>query len=570
MPDPNCLENIRKKPEPWNRVCTPAGCQKVFEGIKEHCQGMPPGEAVMSYDENLLGPGKGGICYCCCSCLSYGTLIEVTPNVWQRAELIKKGDHILAAGPSLKWEPKQVTFDTGFLAKGRIDFMHTLRYTYPEEPAGFRDLVVTQDHLFLRSDGKLVAVQNIGEGALLRRADGREARVVFRTVGAFVGGIHTLELGPFVNNDLNGHLMNTFGLVTSDYSVQAAYASGDPAVAELMVSDDDIAVMTTAQQRASGDADELAAFLDDPSQWPEGFVPADGRSLVNVPANARGFFTGPQAEILENRLDFDSPNNLTASSMVVYLFTVARAFFPDVTYILDWDNDLPNGYAFRRRDQTFVVINGGLARIKVLNRHGAGLVLANLIAHTQGLYCVGEADYHAMADVLRQIWDAELFANTYIASVQQMEEIFRHLPDDGTVTDPCQEPAVSCRLSAYRAGFMLAPVPDCAKGPSDPFGLRSAQASDDLDNVSLIFTEMVEEITGSRKSNYKLTHGARVVSAAIDRLDPTVVSLGVTGLKPGRQYQVTVSNVVSATGHEIAKDANSATFTTPDEPATQA
>ena len=245
-------------------------------------------------------------------------------------------------------------------------------YQYPEEPAGFRELLVTQDHLFLRADGKLVAVQDIAAGAVLRRADGRETRVIFRVSGAFEGGIHTLELGPFENNDLNGHLMNTFGLVTTDYSVQAAYAAGDAAVSGLMVGDDDLAVMTARQRRASGDADELTVFLDDPAAWPSGFVPAGGASLVNVPANARSFFTAPQAEILLEALDFDTPNNLTASNMVEYLFAIASAFFPDVTYIHDWDNDLPNAYAFRKRDQTFVVINGGLARIKLLNRHGSG------------------------------------------------------------------------------------------------------------------------------------------------------------------------------------------------------
>ena len=117
---------------------------------------------------------------------------------------------------------------------------------------------------------------------------------------------------------------------------------------------------------------------------------------------------------------------------------------------------------------------------------------------------------------------------------------------------------------------MLAPVPDCAKGPTDPFGLRAAQPSDDLDNVRLFFTEAVEEITGSRRANYRLTEGTRVITAAIDTLDPAAVTLGVTGLEPGRQYKVTVSGVTSATGHEIAKTADSATFTTPDQPPTQA
>lgn len=572
MPSPNCLQNIAKEPPPYNIPCTPAGCQKVFEGIKAHCEGqkLADGTPVISYDDNLYGPGKGGICYCCCSCLSYGTLIERAPGDFVPAEKVIKGTSILAAGMSLQWAPRQVTADVGFVINGTADFLHTVRYEWPQEASGFRDLIVTQDHLFLRADGKLIAAQDIQGGEMLRRADGGEARVILRTGGSQASAVHTIELGEFKDNNLDGHLMNTFGLVTTDYSVQAAYAQGQP-MAELMVTDSDVGVMTTAQQRASGDADALTAFLDDPSAWPEGFVPSGGGSLINIPKNARSFFTAAQAEILLTNLEFDSPNNMVAASMVQYLFDIASAsaFYPALKYILDWDNDLPNAYAFRKRDQTFLVITGGLARIKILNRNGVGLVLASMIAHTQGHYCVGEADYHATADVLRLMWNAELFANTYITSVQQMEEVFSYLPDSGTVTDRCREPSTSCRISAYRAGFMLAPVPDCAKGPRDPFGLRSAQSSDDLYTVTLTFTEAVEEISGTRKANYKITPGARVISAAIDRLDETVVNLGVTGLEPGTQYQVKVSNVMSATDQPIAKDADSATFTTPDEPVAQ-
>jgi hypothetical protein len=571
MPSANCLENIRKEPEPFNRACTPAGCQKVFDGTQSHCQGkkQQDGTPVMSYDDNLFGPGKGGICYCCCSCVAYGTLIEKTVGHYVPAEQVKKGDHILAAGLTLQWAPKQVTFDVGFLTAGAIDFVHVLRVEYPQEPSGFRELTVTQDHLFLRADGKLIAVQDINAGDQLRRADGGQAGVIFRVNGSYTGGIHSIELGPFVGNDLDGHLINCFGIVSTDYSVQAAYASGDQAVSELIVGDDLLAARTADEQRASGDPDALAAFLDDQGQWPQGFVPAGG-SLVNIPKNARSFFTAGQAGILLAELEFDSPTNLVASSMVDYLFSIAATFYPDPTYILDWDNDLPNAYAFRRREQTFIVINGGLARIKLLNRNGMALVLGAMIAHTLGSYCVGEADYYGVADVMRLMWNAELFGNAYVAATQQIGEIFAELPDNGTNVDTCAEPSTSCRLSAYRAGLMLAPVPECARGDRDPFGLRAAIAADDLDSVTLFFTEMVEEITGSRKANYKLTGGARVVSAAVEVTDPAAVRLGVARFEPDTEYTVTASNVTSATGRPLAGDATTAQFRTGPAPAAAA
>ena len=100
MPSSNCLDNIQKEPPPYNRACTDAGCRKVFEGTQAHCDGkkLRDGTPVMSYDDNLLGPGKGGICYCCCSCLSYSTLVEKSPGVFVPAQQVRKDDLILAAG----------------------------------------------------------------------------------------------------------------------------------------------------------------------------------------------------------------------------------------------------------------------------------------------------------------------------------------------------------------------------------------------------------------------------------------------------------------------------------------
>jgi hypothetical protein len=562
MPSPNCIENIRKEPEPFNVPCTPAGCEKVMSGINAHCgpDKLREGTPVLSYDDNLNGPGKGGICYCCCSCLTYGTPVEKAPGVFVPAEQVRKGQSIMAAGPALKWASRQVAFDIGFLSRGQIDYVHTLRVEWPDQPPGFRELKITTDHLFLRTDGKLIAVQDIGAGEVLRRADGREARVIFRVLGQYSGGVHSIEMGPFENGDLNGHLLNTFGIVSADYAVQAAYAVGDRQLADLLVDDDQISVHGPDEVRASGDADALAEFLDDPSQWPEGFVPAGGR-LVNVPKNARGFFTKAQADILRAELEFDSPGNVVASTMVEYLFVLAKAFYPDVTYILDWDNDAPNGYAFRKRDQTFVVVNGGLARIAVLNRNGMALVLANLIAHTTGAYCVGEADYHAVADVLRLMWNGEMLGTIYVESTRQLAEIFQHLPDNGI--DTCDEPSTSCRLDAYKAGLMLAPVPECARGHRDPFGLREAVCNDELDSVTLFFTEFVEDISATRKSNYKLGKGVTVVSAVVTRADPAAVQLAVTGLRPDAEYTVTVSNVRSATDRPLGEGENTAVFRTP-------
>lgn len=567
MPSANCLENIRKEPEPFNVPCTPAGCQKVFAGTKAHCEGkkLADGTPVMSYDDNLNGPGKGGICYCCCSCLTYGTLIEKTPGNYVPAQQVKKGDHILAAGPDLQWAPRQVTFDAGFLTTGKVDFVHTLRVEYPSEPAGFRELTVTQDHLFLRADGKLIAVQDISANDQLRRADGGLSRVIFRVNGTYEGGIHTIELGAFERGDLNGHLVNCFGIVSTDYSVQVAYASGDRSVSDLLVNDDELVPQTAAQRRSTGDTAVLAAYLDDPEQWPPGFVPAGG-VLVNLPANARGFFTAGQAEALLAKLEFDEPDNLVASTMVSYLFDIAGAFYQDVTFILDWYNDLPNGYAFRLQGQQFVVINGGMARIKVLNRNGMALIVANLIAHSLGRYCVGEADYYGVSDVMRLMWDSDLFANAYLASVKQITEIFKALPNDSKQVDTCAEPSVNCRLSAYQAGFMLAPVPECAHGNRESFKLSQAVAGIDRDSVTLFFTEIVEDVTGSRKANYKFSAGARVVSAAVDFTDPKSVVLGATGLEPGTEYTVTVKNVVSADGRSLARNGNTATFDTDDDP----
>ena len=110
--------------------------------------------------------------------------------------------------------------------------MHTDGPSYPilnvvyHYDNDLRLLQVTDDTLFLMTSGKLKSASALVPGDGLKRADGGEAEVAGPVTNALAVGVHSIELGPFDGVNLDGHLMNSHGVVTADFSVQRVYGAG--------------------------------------------------------------------------------------------------------------------------------------------------------------------------------------------------------------------------------------------------------------------------------------------------------------------------------------------------------
>ncbi|MGB8266933.1 MAG: hypothetical protein WCE44_11450, partial [Candidatus Velthaea sp.] len=393
MPSARCLDNIKKEQPPRNIPCTTPYCVKIMEHSAEVCHqsGLPVDTPIIAYDPDLYGPGKAGFCYCCCYCFAADTPIEAAPGDFALIQDLNSGDLVLAAGADLNWKPSRIDVRSGDVEPVDYPNIFMLRFRCPGDPDP-RSIFVTSDHLFLTPDRRLVAVQNLAPNDQLLAADGQVAGVIFVAPGHLITRIQSITMdGAFDGANLDGHLLNANGLVTADYKVQVYYESErlEPKL---------LAPSRNGKTPAMAQSAEYQEFLASPEAWPKGFDPIL-RPLINVPLTARSFLTKDQAEELHRSSDVGFLGT-TGAQLVLSTFQYVRATGGDeVTYIFDPYNELPNAYAFMRERQRFVVVTGGLARVDGLYWEGMSLIAAAMRSYLrEGIACVGESDYNAVAE----------------------------------------------------------------------------------------------------------------------------------------------------------------------------
>src|SRR3546814_449316 len=133
------------------------------------------------------------------------------------------GEEILTTNvDASKWGHSKVTEIGGIAPEIEMDFMFFVSFKFEdgEESA----IIVTADHLFLMPSGKLRSAKNLRANDTIRQADGGIATIVLVAHGSWSGGVRSLSLGTYQKGDpLDGHLLNSNGVVTADMSVQSIY-----------------------------------------------------------------------------------------------------------------------------------------------------------------------------------------------------------------------------------------------------------------------------------------------------------------------------------------------------------
>ncbi|NNB93036.1 hypothetical protein HI113_03810 [Corallococcus exiguus] len=567
MPSEQCKKNVASEPKPDNVLCTDDFCAQIQSNIDSHCtkRNLNPDEPFGSLDPNLHGPGKGGFCYCCCSCFAYDTPIEAAPGHYVLAQDIQVGDEILTAGLDLKWVPKKVQISSGWAPKTPVPSMYHVRYEYVEGEEAYRDLIVTADHLFLLANGDLQVVQKLVAGDepdILRRADGKEAKVLHVSWGTLASGVHSLQMGEYDGKSLDGHLLNSNGVVTADYAVQLYHVHRSP---QARSSEGEQLEVGTPEYHERYSSKAYDDFVTNPESWPAGFTPLQRREL-NPPPDAHSFFTRAQALDVKRHAPASGQNNTFKAQPVLYLFNLARAFYPRTTLLLDWSNPLPNAYSWWEWGQQIIVITGGLARIEGLDREGLSLILATQLAYNESkVQCVGPADYDGMSFVMRQLWDSNLFFVTVKPALEQVKRLFGFVSPKHSGENPkniCAQPSLECRLQTYAAALSAFDIPECALPKADNFEVTQARASQQLDSVTITFSEPVNPPTAETMTNYVIQPGPQVTGAKVSREDARQVILTVTGLAAASRYMLTVTDVVSQNDVPLTPDKDTVIFRT--------
>ncbi len=215
-----CLDNIKRQPPPYNIPCTDSFCIQTRPIRDEHCfaHGLNPCTPVLSYDPEIGGP-----CYCCCPCPGLSMPIAVMGNEFALIQDLVDGDTILTADSDLNWQPGNIDSISNPIDPTMVSGLYLLQFEM-ESGTSKRDLFVTAGHMVMMADNTLKKAKDLRLGEDLRCADGTIAKVIFIQLGVFDLTIHTIEMeGEFDGQNLDGHLLNTNGIVSADFKVQAYY-----------------------------------------------------------------------------------------------------------------------------------------------------------------------------------------------------------------------------------------------------------------------------------------------------------------------------------------------------------
>jgi hypothetical protein len=455
------------------RNCSAAHCSGADAELNEICksEGWAVSHPVLTRDES-------GPCQCHCSCLALGTPVAIAQGQFKPIQDFKVGDKVLATGINLQWVEKEVAFSNG--TTGASVQPHSVFIEY-----GNSSLIVTADHLFLMPDKKLKRADRLTINDKLMASNGGELEIKSVSMGTYYGGFHHIATTTEKPNDnLDGHLLDTNGIISADYAVQL-YQNQRELDSKLLVdghndlpvvgSPEYISKNGVLQEPKEGQKLAFGAFShhSPPSDKNiKAFVPMS-KARVNIPKDAASFISKEQADTLQKYPKRPLISE-SAHAWADYLVTQFKAFYPAVIYEIDWYNDEVNAYAWRDEQKVgHVALLGGLIRFPAIEIEGLALVLAHELSHLYGgppyypgtdLSCEGQADFYGARNIMRVVWFGEYYCAVMDKSIKQLKEFFglpEFLPKAGAAAG-CSHPPGPCRIETYNAGYDLKPKPACA------------------------------------------------------------------------------------------------------------
>lgn len=450
------------------RPCSSAHCGNADAEINEICKslGWPVNHPVLTRDAQ-------GPCICSCSCLAFGTPIEIPAGDFKAVEKFAVDDEVLAAGRDLRWETKKVVFSQGTTGASRQKY--TVLITYNDTA-----LAVTSDHIFLLNDGSLIAADRLTTAHMLMAPNGKPVIITSVHVGDYTAGFHHIATSKNLADDtLSGHLLNTNGVVSGDYSLQLFYR--DRSLDKFLANNHhQLPVVGSPEyvkrygeaslQAPAFGTDRIAVAGSNFKDFAGAvFVPSE-KTIVSIPADACRFISDEEAA-QKAREEMRAWNDPQSREWTEYLLSFHKNFYPHVVYHLDWADNTVNAFAWTQNGQRHVALKGGLVRHVALELEGIALVLAHELAHHYGgapgfpggLSCEGQADYYGVRTIMRNVWFGEQYLAVMEKAIPQMAEFFGVSgPPVPSGSSGCGHPQGACRILTYHAAVALAGKPACA------------------------------------------------------------------------------------------------------------
>ena len=516
-------------------------------------------------------------CFCCCACYAWGTPIA-TPDGEKAIETFERGDQVSVAsidssGGTIKlsWGAKPVEFSDGTPPLPRSEqYPYMVFVHYGED----KHMICTLDQLFLLTNGKLKQAANLTINDKLVGADGSEVGINAVQLAEYGGGLHHIATSLEFDGNMDGHLLNSNGVVTGDYTLQVHYGQlGDRAEEGYSIGTPEyhqqhaqLAVAPHAYASA-----EMRDSVDLPTT-----LNAITMQSAYIPPGARSYINQDQAiDIISNSKVKKRPfGDTTGRSVLLYVFKIYKTFYPEISFYLDWNDMSPTAYAFEAYGQKQVVVSGGLVRLDGVYFEGMALIVAQCVAafyqpdeetnngvKSKGLLPRIEADYYGVAIVMRDPWFLNL-TPMLKAGIEQVTKYFSYISSgnaQGDPTDPANDPSIACREQALANGWLGGGLPPCASGQPTVTVLEIEDAERTTDqgvsSVTITFSAALDKTSAEEAGNYTADPAVNLTSAKVDSTDATKVKLA-GDFTATDNYKITIANVKGGDGSELDPQGN--------------
>lgn len=551
-------------------MCSAQHCGSVSQQINDTCKAneWPVNHLVLVCDST------GYCCNCTCSCLAFDTPVAVSAGQTKAIQTFKLEDPVLAYDPSGAAQQRSVAFSDGTNATSVQPEMAYVSFKTGTEE---RTVTVTLNHTFLlAATRKLIQAQMLNAGMELLLADGATTSVTKLEIKSYTGGVWNIATAIGKPANLDGHLIDTDGILSGDFAVQTYY---DDLVKEGYATP--IGVYPAVTSRGHDLAQEARtrkSVAARPRQTIQQFMRAatgphqairrsGGAGGVTLQGDHGFTLELPQVSINEGFLTETQALELEAGGLhpvsrdpqragyCLWLLKMFHAFYPDIEFIFDSSSREANGYALVLGGSKYIVIQGGLVRAVPLEWAGLALVLGYLVSRfskdTQGadfLVCKPQADYLAPS-VLQTVFNP-LYPEVIFDAINQVEETFKLIPSkaDAPVVG-CHPTDLECRVATYRRAIGFNPLPTCAGGPpaADLRLLSAAPAHGSSPEVRLTFSAPLDIASAENPDNYFFVPEASVAGILVAG---NTVTIGGS-FRQGMPYNVTVSDIRSDTGNTL-------------------
>jgi hypothetical protein len=521
-------------------------------------------------------------CNCCCSCFAYDTPIAI-PDGFKPIQNFLSNDQILVANAQrkdsklqLSWYPAKVVFSHGTGPNGYEPVMIYMHYGEGQE------LICSVDQPFLMPNGKLKRADKLAPGAdNLVLANGGTSPIHEIRLGEYEGGVHHIATGLEFKGVIDGHLLNTNGVVSGDYLLQLHQEELNKQ-GSFVKNHNELPTIGTPEYEMKNASLKVGLFSAQKPEVSKKRAPLTFRSFAgkedDIPFDAQQFFSEEEDQALDGNAEKRPITQRVGISAFQYYTKIFRAFYPDILFYLDWTNIHTNAYSFKRYGQKIVLIPGGLLRLKALGTEGLVIIMAAQVArfcgqepiNEGGYTCTGASDYYGIGVILREIIFSNNWTTLVNSGLKQIDSLFKIIesvaPDDPTEAN-IDRPTRKCRWETMFAAAFAGQLPECAGGPTEN-GLKLEKAEPVQDGAAskllVTFSRNLSPLA-EKKENYALEPAGEVFNAEINPNNRKVVKLTI-GCKPETNYTLTVINVTAADGSTLDPNVNSYRFRSPDSP----